>query len=224
MQLETSFCAFTPPLPEPLTKTSQEYASLLPETSNSKNGITRLIRSSSEGSRRVTVKHSSDFIGRRSILSVASTSVESQKPSLSESLHVSEYPRRVESDKMSGIMGVGSSVLLRIKDVNSSMKVELSMRERGLKALDMGRIIEITPTKVPRIIGHGGSMVSMLKKETNCEIFVGQNGRIWINGETENINLVLKAIDIIEKESHKSGLTNKIISFLKEEKDKSEYF
>ncbi len=134
-------------------------------------------------------------------------------------LHVSEYPRRVESDKMSEIMGVGSSALLRIKDVNSSMKVELSMRERGLRALDMGRIIEITPTKVPRIIGHGGSMVSMLKKETNCEIFVGQNGRIWINGNDAEMDLLNEAIGLIMKHSHTSGLTERISSFLKNEDD-----
>ncbi|WP_342305670.1 exosome complex RNA-binding protein Rrp4 [Methanolobus sp. ZRKC5] len=134
-------------------------------------------------------------------------------------LHVSEYPRRVESDKMSGIMGVGSSALLRIKDVNSSMKVELSMRERGLGALDTGRVIEITPTKVPRIIGHGGSMVSMLKKETNCEIFVGQNGRIWINGNDAEMDLLNEAIELIMKHSHTSGLTERISSFLKNEDD-----
>ena len=134
-------------------------------------------------------------------------------------LHVSEYPRRVESDKMSEIMGVGSSALLRIKDVNSSMKVELTMRERGLRALNVGRIIEITPTKVPRIIGHGGSMVSMLKKETNCEIFVGQNGRIWIKGNDAEMDLLNEAIELIMKHSHTSGLTERISHFLKNEDD-----
>ncbi|MDY0387732.1 MAG: exosome complex RNA-binding protein Rrp4 [Methanolobus sp.] len=134
-------------------------------------------------------------------------------------LHVSEYPRRVESDKMSEIMGVGSSALLRIKDVNSSMKVELSMRDRGLRALDVGRVIEVTPTKIPRIIGHGGSMVSMLKKKTNCDIFVGQNGRIWINGNDAEMDLLNEAIELIMKHSHTSGLTERISKFLKNEDD-----
>lgn len=134
-------------------------------------------------------------------------------------LHVSEYPRRVESDKMAGIMGIGSTALLRIKDVNSSMKVELTMRERGLRSLDSGRLIEISPAKVPRIIGHGGSMVSMLKKETNCEIFVGQNGRIWIKGKDSEMDLLTEAIELIMKHSHTSGLTDRISHFLANKDD-----
>jgi exosome complex component RRP4 len=130
-------------------------------------------------------------------------------------LHVSEYPRRVDSDKMSGIMSFSDSALLRVKDVSSSMKVELTMRERGLRALKSGRIIEIAPAKVPRVIGHGGSMVSMLKKETNCEIFVGQNGRIWIEGKDNDMDRLGAAIEMIMQQSHASGLTDRVCQFLR---------
>lgn len=134
-------------------------------------------------------------------------------------LHVSEYPKRVDSDKMPGIMDVGDSALLRVKDVNPSMKVELSMRERGLKPLKVGRIIEVVPAKVPRVIGHGGSMVSMLKKEADSEIFVGQNGRIWINGKENDMDRLTEAIDMIMKQSHTSGLTDRVCQFLRDEGD-----
>ncbi|TGC10540.1 exosome complex RNA-binding protein Rrp4 [Methanolobus halotolerans] len=134
-------------------------------------------------------------------------------------LHVSEYPKRVESGKMPGIMDVGDSVLLRVKDVNPSMKVELSMRERGLKPLNVGRIIKVVPAKVPRIIGHGGSMVSMLKKETDCEIFVGQNGRIWINGKDSDMDRLTEAIDMIMQQSHTTGLTDRVCRFLRNKED-----
>jgi exosome complex component RRP4 len=58
----------------------------------------------------------------------------------------------------------------------------------------------------------------MLKKETACEIFVGQNGRIWINGKDEDMDKLSEAIDIIIRESHTSGLTDKISQFLQVEK------
>jgi exosome complex component RRP4 len=134
-------------------------------------------------------------------------------------LHVSEYPRRVESSQMAAIMDVGDSALLRVQDVSPAMKVELSMRDRGLRPLKIGRIIEIVPAKVPRVIGHGGSMVSMLKKETNCEIFVGQNGRIWINGKDKDVDLLGNAIRMIMQQSHMNGLTDRIYQFLKSEKE-----
>ena len=134
-------------------------------------------------------------------------------------LHASEYPRRVDSSQMAAIMDVGDSALLRIQDVSPAMKVELSMRERGLRPLKVGRLIDVVPVKVPRVIGHGGSMVSMLKKETNCEIFVGQNGRVWINGKDGDMDLLDDAIRLIMQQSHMSGLTDRIYQFLKNEKE-----
>jgi exosome complex component RRP4 len=134
-------------------------------------------------------------------------------------LHASEYPRRVDSSQMAAIMDVGDSALLRIQDVSPAMKVELSMRERGLRPLKVGRLIDVVPVKVPRVIGHGGSMVSMLKKETNCEIFVGQNGRVWINGKDRDMDLLGDAIRLIMQQSHMSGLTDRIYQFLKNEKE-----
>lgn len=134
-------------------------------------------------------------------------------------LHVSEYPRRIESSMMREIFNIGDSAILRIKDVDASMKIELTLREKGLRKIKGGRLITVPSTKVPRVIGHNGSMVSMLKKETECEIFVGQNGRIWINGKDENMDKISEAIDMIIRESHTSGLTDKISQFLQIQKE-----
>ncbi len=46
-----------------------------------------------------------------------------------------------------------------------------------------GSVIDISHVKIPRVIGRNGSMISMLKKELNVSIFVGQNGRIWLKGD-----------------------------------------
>lgn len=133
-------------------------------------------------------------------------------------LHISEYPMRIESDEMSKHLRVGTSIMTRVKDVDSTMKVELTLSDRKLGVLKTGRIVEISHTRVPRLIGKGGSMISMLKKELNCNIFVGQNGRIWINGGAEDMDLALKTILLIEKEAHTNGLTDRIVEFLKSEK------
>lgn len=131
--------------------------------------------------------------------------------------HVSEYPRRVESADMPSILNIGDAAILRVKDVDDSMKVELALRDSSLQKLRTGQIIEIEPVKVPRVIGHGGSMISMLKKETNCNIFVGQNGRIWIDGKDEDMELLKKAIELIQVEAQRSGLTDRVYGFLKDE-------
>jgi exosome complex component RRP4 len=133
-------------------------------------------------------------------------------------LHISEFPKRIEADEMSCYLSMGSSIMTKVKDVDSTMKVELTLNDRKLGLLKTGRVIEISHTRVPRLIGKGGSMISMLKKELNCNIFVGQNGRIWINGGAKDMDLALKTILIIEKEAHTNGLTDRIVDFLKQEK------
>jgi exosome complex component RRP4 len=133
-------------------------------------------------------------------------------------LHISEYPKRIEPEDMSKHLRIGESIMGRVKDVDSAMKVELTLNDRRLGPIKTGRIIEISHTRVPRLIGKGGSMISMLKKELNCNIFVGQNGRIWVSGNEEDMDIALKAILIIEKEAHTNGLTDRIVELLKEEK------
>lgn len=134
-------------------------------------------------------------------------------------LHISEFPRRIENTEMSRYLNVGDSIMTLVKDVDHSMKVELTLNDSRLKRIKEGRIIEITPSKVPRLIGRSGSMIAMLKNQTNCNIFIGQNGRVWITGkDNKDLDLAVKAILKIERESHISGLTDRIIKFLKEEK------
>lgn len=133
-------------------------------------------------------------------------------------LHISEFPKRIESDEMSKYLRIGSSIMTRVKDVDPTMKVELTLNDRKLGPIRTGQVIEISHTRVPRLIGKGGSMISMLKKEVKCSIFVGQNGRIWINGSADDTDLALKTIALIEKEAHTNGLTDRIVNFLKAEK------
>jgi len=57
-------------------------------------------------------------------------------------------------------------------------------------------------------------MVNMIKDKTGTRINIGQNGLIWIDGGNEE--LVIKCINLIEKEAHKSGLTDKVSKLLEE--------
>lgn len=82
-----------------------------------------------------------------------------------------------------------------------------------------GRIIDVSPSKIPRLIGRRGSMISTIKHYTNCKMIVGQNGRVWFKGNTfDDEFLVLQAIEKISKEAHTTGLTDRIKEFLEDAK------
>jgi len=108
----------------------------------------------------------------------------------------------------------GDCLVATIINVTSQNLVDLTMKGAGLRKLDEGRILAVNPYKVPRIIGKQGSMVSMIKNETACNIVVGQNGLIWIDGQPEQELAAIRTIRKIEKESHLSGLTEKIKEYL----------
>ena len=116
---------------------------------------------------------------------------------------------------------IGDYVVCKIVNVTSQKLVDVTMKGMGLRKLKDGRIIKVASNKVPRIVGKQGSMVSMIKQATKCNIIVGQNGLIWINGSPEDELLAVKAINKIQEESHLSGLTDKIKDFLEKNKSKS---
>ncbi len=121
-------------------------------------------------------------------------------------------------EDISKVMRIGDAVYAMIREISPRKRVFLSMRERGTRKLRGGRIIEVTPAKVPRIIGRKGSMISMIKDETGCQVLVGQNGRVWINGTPERSDLVVKIIERIEKDAHTSGLTESIKNMIMKER------
>ena len=109
---------------------------------------------------------------------------------------------------------LGDYIVCKIVNVTSQKLIDVTVKGPGLRKLRMGRIVQVDPNKVPRIIGKQGSMVMMIKDATKCNITVGQNGLIWIDGPPDGELLSIEAIKKITKESHTSGLTEKIKEFL----------
>jgi exosome complex component RRP4 len=105
-------------------------------------------------------------------------------------------------------------VFAEIIAVSQIKNVNLSMRNRKCRKLRGGRLIKVTPAKVPRIIGKAGSMVEMIKEMTNTQIVVGQNGIVWVKGDHEDI--AMDIITTIERKSHVHGLTEQVKAILEE--------
>ena len=108
----------------------------------------------------------------------------------------------------------GDVVFSEIMSVSKQKHVTMTMRNRKCRKLKGGRLIRVTPAKVPRIIGKGGSMVEMIKQMTGTQIVVGQNGVVWVRGENED--LAAEAVLTIEERSHMHGLTDYIKSLLEQ--------
>jgi exosome complex component RRP4 len=144
-------------------------------------------------------------------------------PALLRASDVMERSYRPQKDELSHIYNVGDLVIAKIVSFDRTRDPLLTVREPGLGKVTRGQVVEITPTKIPRIIGRKGSMITLIKNQTDCKILLGQNGVVLINGKSwEDEQLAMRAIRKVESESHTSGLTDRVTEFLKREKPKGD--
>jgi exosome complex component RRP4 len=132
-------------------------------------------------------------------------------------------PFKPQKDDLPQVLDAGDLIVAKIVSYDRTHDPQLTVAEPGLGKITRGQIVKITPTKIPRVIGRKGSMISMIKQETGCNIILGLNGVVLITGKSlEDEQLAMEAILKIEQESHTSGLTDRITQMLKEEKSKKE--
>ncbi len=113
---------------------------------------------------------------------------------------------------LSRYFDIDDVIYCKISKVTKNKVIQVSMNDMAAKKLYDGIMVKVTPTKIPRIIGRGGSMISLMKERTRCDIIPGQNGMVWIKGEDKT--KAIEAILTVERESHTAGLTEKIEKML----------
>jgi exosome complex component RRP4 len=83
------------------------------------------------------------------------------------------------------------------------------------KQLEVGRVLDLPPSKIPRIIGKEASMINLIKSHTGVDIFVGANGYVWISSKGK-LNKAIQAMTTIVNKAHMEGLTDEITKFLEQ--------
>lgn len=125
-------------------------------------------------------------------------------------LPIEESPRFINKNEMDQYLAIGDTIAAKIWSVKPK-GIDLAMKGKGLGKLEDGFIFRIIPSRVPRVIGREGSMITLIKEKTNCQITVGQNGWIWIKGESIDDEIkARKAIEFVAEQVFVSGLTEKM--------------
>ena len=131
-------------------------------------------------------------------------------------LPLEESPRHVTKQEMDQYLAIGDSIMAKVWNVKAK-GIDLSFQGDGLGKIEDGVIFRVIPNRVPRIIGREGSMVSLIKQKTGCDVIVAQNGWIWIKGPTIDSEIkARKAIEYVADNFHISGLTDKMEAWFSE--------
>jgi exosome complex component RRP4 len=135
-------------------------------------------------------------------------------------LSLTEVPMYVNKNGMDEVLAMGDMVVGKIVEINKR-GTDLTVKARGLGRIESGIIVSVNPNKVPRVIGKEGSMINLIKDETGCNITVGQNGLISIEGKNVEEELFAKrAILFITENSFVSGLTEEVKKWFDENRGK----
>ena len=106
----------------------------------------------------------------------------------------------------------GDYILCQIVRMTKNKLIDLDIKKK--EKLNDGLILKVDPARIPRVIGKNSSMLNLIKEYLKIDIIIGKNGRIYLNG---NINDISKAVDIIRfiiNNSYKRGLTEKVKEIL----------
>jgi len=134
------------------------------------------------------------------------------------SLHANNALRRPYDDDISRYFDIGDVIAAEITAFDRNSGPFLTLKGRGLGLLTEGMILDLSPAKIPRVIGRSGSMINMIKDKLRIEAVVAQNGRIWIRApDAPTLNLAIKAFKMIEVQAHTSKLTERIGAMLDQE-------
>lgn len=131
-------------------------------------------------------------------------------------LPIEESPRFINKNEMDQFLAIGDVVAGKIWSVKAK-GIDLTLKGKGLGKLEGGFIFRISPNRVPRVIGREGSMINLIKEKTGCNITVGQNGWIWVKGNSIDDEIkARKAIEFIADKFHVEGLTEKVEEWFNE--------
>lgn len=129
---------------------------------------------------------------------------------------VSSKPVTIPRAGLSKILDEGDLILAKVISFDRSKDPVLTIKESRLGKIERGIVVEISPNKVPRVIGKKGSMVKLLEDLLDVNIVVGQNGRVLIVGtDRKREELAALAIKKIEAEAHVEGLTARIREYIR---------
>ena len=118
-------------------------------------------------------------------------------------------------DDMGRQSSIGDLIIARIVSFDRTRDPMLTVQDKDLGKIPYGEFIKISPTRVPRLIGKRGSMIQTIEQATLTRVIIGQNGIVVVTGrDIDGLSLAVKAIKMVEEESHTNNLTQKVKTLL----------
>lgn len=119
------------------------------------------------------------------------------------------------ADELSSKLKSGDLVAARIANFDRTRDPLVTVSDQDLGKIDSGDLVEISPSKIPRLIGKKGSMIQIIELATDAAVTIGQNGLIVVSCDTPHGLLkAKKAIQMVDENAHVANLTDQVKEML----------
>jgi exosome complex component RRP4 len=119
------------------------------------------------------------------------------------------------ADELTSRLKSGDLVAARIANSDRTRDPLITIADRDLGKIDSGDLVEISPSKVPRLIGKKGTMIQTIENATEAVVTIGQNGWVVVSCESpEGLLKAKKAIQMVNEQAHVANLTDQVKEML----------
>ena len=119
-------------------------------------------------------------------------------------LPMSLAPWKVEFGAARVHMDIGDIMLARVQEVDEAHNIVLTMKGVGLRKLKDGIMANISMNHISRLRGDSDSTLNKLKEVSDCRIIVAENGRVWVDGDSEGISFMRNVFELVRNDGHKA--------------------
>jgi exosome complex component RRP4 len=124
------------------------------------------------------------------------------------------FKRRIDPSKfdLSNKVNIGDLVAARVKKIERGKDIVLQPDQKW--KVEGDAIFYISPAKAHYLYASRSRIPSKIKELTGAELRLGANGIVVVKGDLKKIEMVKKALDVIESTYNLNGLYGEIIKVL----------
>ena len=131
-------------------------------------------------------------------------------------LPMSLAPWKVEFGAAREQMDVGDVMLARVQEVDESHSVVLTMKGVGLRRLNEGMMSEVSMNHIAIIRGENDENLRALKEASDCRIIVAENGRVWVDGDSDGVSWMRGVLEMVREKGHMANFNSLLQDMMKD--------
>ena len=82
--------------------------------------------------------------------------------------------------------------------------------------MNSGFVDTVPSHLLSRVVGVDGRMLKSIKEASDCRMVVGQNCRIWIEGDASGTRLARSALSVIRESGHRPDIESRVQGILED--------